>query len=101
VIGALVRLGNMPIFDIGFRDRTGPALPDDVLDGRVDYVLKGSVSRDGSHLEVNVELLRATDGQYLWSSRFYWELGASNMVDLRHDIAMQIARVLAQSHVGK
>jgi adenylate cyclase len=101
VIGALVRLGNMDVFDVGFRDRTGPALPDGVLDGRVDYVLKGSVSRDGSHVEVNIELLRATDGQYLWSSRFHWELGAGNMVDLRHDIAMQIARVLAQSHVGK
>jgi hypothetical protein len=44
VIGALVRLGNIPIFgaDVGFRHRTGPALPDGALDGRGNYVLKGS-----------------------------------------------------------
>ena len=35
---------------------------------------------------------------YLWSDRFCREVSPGNMIDVRHDIAPQGARVLAQPH---
>ncbi|WP_158044841.1 hypothetical protein [Skermanella pratensis] len=100
VIGGLIRFKNVLVFGAGtsFRYRTEPALRDAVPDVHVDYVLKGSISRVGSQIQINVALLQAADNQYLWSDRFRREFTPGNMIDLRHDMAMQVARVLAQPH---
>jgi len=100
VIGELIRFKNVLVFgaDTSFRYRTEPALRDAVPNVRIDYVLKGSISRVGSQIQVNVALLHAADNHYLWSDRFRQEFSPGNMIDLRHDIAMHVARVLAQPH---
>ena len=36
------------------------------------------------------------NNQYLWSDRFCQEFSPGNMIGVRHDIALQGARVLAQ-----
>ena len=45
-------------------------------------------------------LLQAADNQYFWSGRFCREFSPNNMIDVPHDIALQVARVLAQPHGG-
>ena len=64
----------------------------------IDYVMKGSINWVGNQTQVNVSLLRASDNQYLWSGSFRQEFNPGNMIDLRHDIATQVARVLVQPH---
>jgi TolB-like protein/Tfp pilus assembly protein PilF len=100
VIGALMHFKNVLVFDAdtSFRFRTEPALSDAVSDAHIDYVLKGSISRVGSQIQVNAALLRASDNQYLWSDSFRREFNPGTMIDLRHDIAAQAARVLVQPH---
>jgi adenylate cyclase len=61
-------------------------------------VLKGSINRVGSQIQVNASLLRASDNLYLWSDSFRREFNPGTMIDLRHDIAAQAARVLVQPH---
>jgi len=100
VIGALVHFRNVVVFgaNTSFRFRTEPALRDAVPDVRIDYVLKGSINWVGNQIQVNAALLRASDNQYLWSDSFRQEFNPGNMIDLRHDIAAQVARILVQPH---
>jgi tetratricopeptide (TPR) repeat protein len=60
--------------------------------------MAGSINRMESQIQVNVSLLRAADNQYLWSGSFGKEFNHSNMIDLRGDIATQVARVMVQPH---
>jgi tetratricopeptide (TPR) repeat protein len=61
-------------------------------------MMKGSIDWVGSQTQVNVSLLRASDNQYLWSGSFRQEFNPSNMIDLRYEIATQVARILVQPH---
>jgi len=61
-------------------------------------VLKGRISRAGNQIQINVTLLQAADNQFLWSGRFCREFSPNNMIDVPHDIALQVAGVLAQPH---
>ena len=100
VIGALILFKNIFVFgaDTSFRFPTEKALHDAVPDARVDYVLKGSINRMESQIQISVALLRAVDHQYLWSGSFRQEFSAGSMIDLQHDIAIQVARILVQPH---
>jgi len=100
VIGALVRFKNVLVFgaDTSFRLPTEPALRDAVPGVRIDYALKGSINWVGSQIQVNAALLRASDNQYLWSDSFRQDFNPGTMIDLRQDIAAQVARVLVQPH---
>ena len=61
-------------------------------------MLKGRINTAGNQIQINVALLQAADNQYLWSGRFCREFSPGTMIDVLHDIAMQVARVLAQPH---
>ena len=100
VIGALINFKNVLVFgaDTSFRFRTEPALRDAVPGTHIDYVMKGSINWVGNQTQVNVSLLRASDNQYLWSGTFRQEFNPGNMMDLRHDIATQVASILVQPH---
>ena len=100
VIGALIGFKNVLVFgaDTSFRFPTVPALRDAVPDVHIDYVMKGSIKWVRSQIQINVALLRASDHQYLWSGSFHQEFSPDRMIDLEHDIATQIARVLVQPH---
>jgi adenylate cyclase len=98
VIGALILFKNIFVLgaDTSFRFPTEMALRDAVP--RVDYVLKGSINRVESQIQINVALLRATDHQYLWSGSFRQEFSPGKMIDLQQDIATQVARIVVQPH---
>lgn len=100
VIGTLILFKNILVLgaDTSFQFRTETALRNAAPSARVDYVLKGSIDRMESQIQVNVALLRALDHQYLWSGSFRKELNSRNMLDLRRDIATQVALILAQPH---
>ena len=92
VIGGLIRFKNVLVFDADAKFRYGAAVPN------VHNVLKGSINRAGNRIQITVALLQATGNQYLWSDRFRREFSPGNMIGVRHDIALQGARVLAQPH---
>jgi adenylate cyclase len=96
VIGGLIRFKNVLVFDTDTRFRYDTAVPN----VHIDYVPKGSINRAGNQIQITVALLQATDNQYLWSDRFCQEFSPGNMIGVRHDIALQGARVLAQPHGG-
>src|SRR3954468_9374693 len=98
VIGGLIGFENVLVFGGDPRSRSGTetalraAVPD------IDYVLKGRISTAGNQIQITVALLQAADNQYLWSGRFCREFSPGTMIDVLHDIALQIAGVLAQPH---
>ena len=98
VIGGLIGFENVLVFGVDPRLRFGTetalhaAVPD------IDYVLKGRISTAGNQIQITVALLQAADDQYLWSGRFCREFSPGTMIDVPHDIAMQVAGVLAQPH---
>jgi adenylate cyclase len=98
VIGGVIGFENVLVFggDPRSRSGTGTALRAAVPD--IDYVLKGRIRAAGNQIQITVALLQAADDQYLWSGRFCREFSPGTMIDVLHDIALQVAGVLAQPH---
>src|SRR3954452_13681418 len=98
VIGRLIGFENVLVFGVDPRSRsgTGTALRAAVPD--IDYALKGRISTAGNQIQITVALLQAADNQYLWSGRFCRETSPGTMINVLHDIILQIAGVLAQPH---
>jgi adenylate cyclase len=97
VIGGLIGFENVLVFGVdpqrsGAETALRAAVPD------IDYVLKGRLSTAGNQIQITVALLQAADNQYLWSGRFCREFSPGTMIDVPHDIALQVAGVLAQPH---
>lgn len=110
VVAALIRFRSLVVYgaDTSFRYRSAPPLPpaepaagsdpksDPKIDPKIDYVLKGSVSRVGNQVQVTAALIRAKDRRYFWSDSLLRDFSPATMIDLRRDIAVQVARALAQ-----
>ncbi|WP_188262905.1 tetratricopeptide repeat protein [Azospirillum tabaci] len=99
LVAALVRFEDFLVFgaDTSFRYPSAPALREAAPNTRVDYMLKGSVAQTGDYIQVTATLIAAKDHRYLWSDSFRRAVTPSRLLDLRHDIAVQVARTLAQS----
>lgn len=99
IVSALVRFEDFLVFgaDTSFRYPSAPALREAVPTTRVDYMLKGSVAQTGDYIQVTATLIAAKDHRYLWSDSFRRAVTPAKLLDLRHDIAVQVARTLAQS----
>ena len=100
VIGGLIGFENVRVFGVDPRSRydTETALRAAAPEVHIGYVLKGRISRAGNQIEINVALLQAVDNQFLWSGRFCREFSPNTMIEVPHDIALQVAGVLAQPH---
>lgn len=98
LIGALIRFKSVLVFgaDTSFRYRSAPALNDAEPGTRIDYVLKGSVGRVGDQIQVTVMLINTKNHQYIWSESFRRDVTPATLMDLRRDIAVLVARALAQ-----
>ncbi|CAO3420843.1 tetratricopeptide repeat protein [Azospirillum argentinense] len=99
LVAALVRFDDFLVFgaDTSFRYPSAPALREAVPTTRVDYLLKGSVTQTGDYIQVTATLIAAKDHRYLWSDSFRRAATPTKLLDLRHDIAVQVTRTLAQS----
>jgi TolB-like protein/Tfp pilus assembly protein PilF len=60
---------------------------------KVDYVLEGSVRREGDRVRITAQLIQVSDQTHLWSESY--ERGTQNTLDVQTDVARNIARVLA------
>ena len=58
----------------------------------MDHVVEGSVRRDGDHLRVTAQLIRATDGFHLWSNNY--DRKTHDTFNVQSDIAERIAEAL-------
>jgi TolB-like protein/class 3 adenylate cyclase len=58
----------------------------------VRYVLEGSVQRGGDRLRVNVKLIDAENGQYLWAERF--DKPVADLFDMQDEIVARLANAL-------
>ena len=59
---------------------------------QVDYVLEGSVLRDGEHLRIDVQLIRARDDVPLWSGEY--ERRMSDLFNIQNEISIGIVNNL-------
>ncbi len=99
LIGALIQFKSVFVFG---SDATLPSRSDpDPKAGpgtNPDYLLKGSIGQASDRMQVNATLIDAKDQRYIWSKGYWGDFTASNMIDVRRDIAVQVARALAQSN---
>jgi TolB-like protein len=58
----------------------------------VRYVVEGSVQRDGNRLRVNVQLVDAETGNYLWAERF--DKPVADLFDMQDEIVARLANTL-------
>ena len=58
----------------------------------VDYVLEGSVRREGDRVRINADLVETKDQTSLWSETY--DRKAAAVIDIQKDVAMAIARSL-------
>lgn len=93
LIGALISFKSLTVFgDDDIRDRSAPARSN----VSVTYLLKGSVNRIGDQVRINIALMHGGTGRYIWSDSVQRDIGTTDPLALRQDIAVQIARALAQ-----
>jgi len=59
----------------------------------VDYVLEGSVRREGDRVRINADLVETKGQTSLWSETY--DKKAADVIDIQKDVAMAIARSVA------
>lgn len=59
----------------------------------VNYVLEGSIRREGGRLRITSQLIRADDQTHLWAETFDRE--ESDILDIQREVAMRIASSLS------
>jgi TolB-like protein len=60
----------------------------------VTHLVEAGVQRAGDRVRINVQLLRASDGQTDWSERYDRTLSATNIFDLQEEITEAVASTL-------
>jgi TolB-like protein/class 3 adenylate cyclase len=58
----------------------------------IRYVLEGAVQRSGNRFRVNVQLIDAENGQYLWAERF--DKPVADLFDMQDEIVARLANAL-------
>lgn len=59
----------------------------------VSYLLEGSVRRDGEHLRVATQLVRAEDGTHLWSRTYTREL--RDLLAMQEELSRDVAQAMS------
>ena len=67
----------------------------------VAHVLEGSVRREGDHVRINVQLIKADSDEHLWSEIYDRKLTMSNIFDIQTEIALEIADALKTAITNK
>jgi TolB-like protein/DNA-binding winged helix-turn-helix (wHTH) protein/Tfp pilus assembly protein PilF len=94
----ITRLGNLEPDRLGVIARTSAMqFKDSHKDIRqisrelgVDYVLEGSVRRDGARVRITAQLIQARDQTHLWAQEY--DGGLSDILALQSDVAGSVAR---------
>jgi TolB-like protein/tetratricopeptide (TPR) repeat protein len=59
----------------------------------VEYILEGSVRRQGTSVRISAELIDARDQTHLWAASYDREL--RDVLAVQHDVALQVVKALA------
>jgi TolB-like protein/DNA-binding winged helix-turn-helix (wHTH) protein/Tfp pilus assembly protein PilF len=65
---------------------------------KVANILEGSVRRSGNHVRISTQLVRAADGEHLWSQTYDRDLG--DVLSVQSDIAIAVANALKVRLLG-
>jgi TolB-like protein/DNA-binding winged helix-turn-helix (wHTH) protein/Tfp pilus assembly protein PilF len=66
---------------------------------KVEYVVNGSLQRQDDQVHLTAQLFQSSDGKILWAESY--DRGSKDLFDIEHDVAANIARVLAANAVAK
>ena len=91
-----IDLANLRVVGVAGRTPVGPALSVAELGERlgVDLLVQSSLRLDGSRIRVTSRLLRAADGEQLWSASFDREL--TQVLGLQRELSVAIAEQIRQ-----
>ena len=64
----------------------------------VDYLLDGSMRREGGQIRLSTRLVDAESGQIIWSESYGDELTPSKVFEIQEDISQQVSAVVASSY---
>ena len=73
-------------------DRTGKTMKQVAFDLAVQYVLEGSVRKQGSDLRITTELVDASQDAYLWSEKYRGTM--KDIFDIQETVAAKIVKAL-------
>lgn len=100
VIVALTRFSDLCVLGA---DALSPQERDKIAADRmekpeVDFVLTGGVTVTGESFALDVMLMEASTGRYVWAEHFHQKFIASEILALRDEVANRIASTLAQPY---
>jgi adenylate cyclase len=64
----------------------------------IDYLLTGSVGRDGDQIRLSAHLVDAESGRVVWAESYGDELTPSNVFEIQEDVSRQVSAVLASNY---
>jgi adenylate cyclase len=99
VIAGLTRFSDLFVFgsETSFRYGATTDRPEETaLD--VDFVVTGGMAVLPGRFRVTASLIDAKSGQYLWSGKFEDNLAATQIIQVRDDLADRVVRELAQPY---
>lgn len=93
ITGSLVRMPDLKIVTEGVDDLTPASDPKRVGEQlHAAHVLVGSVQRNGDHVRAIAQLVRTSDGTFIWSQSF--DRRGKSAIEIQGEIASAIAREL-------
>jgi adenylate cyclase len=64
----------------------------------IDYLLTGSVQRDGDQIRLSTRLVDPESGRIIWSETYGEELTPSNVFEIQEDISQQVSAIIASNY---
>jgi tetratricopeptide (TPR) repeat protein len=64
----------------------------------INYLLTGSVGRDGDQIRLSTRLVDAESGRVVWAESYGDELTPSNVFEIQEDVSRQVSAVLASNY---
>ncbi|MEZ5864411.1 MAG: tetratricopeptide repeat protein [Geminicoccaceae bacterium] len=81
------------------RYREQPADPQDIRRRcGIDYLLTGSVQRNGDQIRLSTRLVDTGSGRIVWSHTYSDELTPSNVFEMREDLSQQVSAIIASNY---
>jgi TolB-like protein/DNA-binding winged helix-turn-helix (wHTH) protein/tetratricopeptide (TPR) repeat protein len=102
LIGRLAHIRDLRVISrtsvMGFKD-TRLSVPEIARTLNVDAIVEGSLIRDGNHIRVHAQLIRAASDEHFWAQEYDREV--ENVLALQSDIAQSIAEKVEATVSGQ
>lgn len=64
----------------------------------IDYLLTGTVQREGDQIRLSTRLVDAESGRIVWAEAYGNDLTPSNVFEIQEDVSQQVSTVIASSY---